>query len=331
MIIINQAELQKAGDQPCLRRRALADGEPIPDGALWIDLIDPSREEDKRIEQHLAISIPTREEMRDIEPSEILFPENNALYMTVRILCHSDTAAPKLANISFILNERALVTVRYDDPRSFQMFIARSVKPSAGNAQPEAVLDGLIETVIDRAADILARVGDEVEAASRGVFDARAAELGRGGEYQDVIYQLGRIGDLISNVRESMVSLERMLLFLSANMNRPMRKSGFQAEWRTAIRDVQSIEDHASFLSSKIQFVLDATLGLVTLQQNSIVKLFSVLAVIFMPPTLVASIYGMNFKNMPELAWELGYPMAIVIMILAAILPYLFFRWKRWL
>ena len=314
-----------------MKRQVLQGEEAIPADACWIDLTDPSREEDNAIEKHLGVAIPTREEMRDIEPSEILYPENNALYMTVRILCHSDTEAPKLANITFILNERALVTVRYDDPRSFQLFGGKVLKPGTCAAQPEAVLDGLIETIIDRAAEILARVGDDIEITSRTVFEAGRDGGGTATEYQSTIYKLGRIGDLISNVRESMVSLERMLLFLSANMSRPTRKTGFQSEWRTAVRDVQAIEDHASFLSSKIQFILDATLGLVSLQQNNIVKLFSVLAVIFMPPTLVASIYGMNFKVMPELSWEYGYPMAVALMIAAAVAPYFFFRWKKWL
>jgi magnesium transporter len=129
-----------------------------------------------------------------------------------------------------------------------------------------------------------------------------------------------------------MASVERMLLFLSASMPpRPQRTHGYQAEWRTALRDVQSIEEHATFLSNKVQFLLDATLGLVTIEQNDIIKLFSVVAVVFMPPTLVASIYGMNFKHMPELDWLEGYPLALGLMLLAAVTPYVYFRWRQWL
>ena len=121
--------------------------------------IEPTREEDRLVERHLGIEIPTREEMADIEPSEILYRENNARYMTARILCHSETETPKLIDVSFILTERALVTVRYDEPRAFSMFMTRAVKPGGCRHQPEAVLDGLIETIIDRAAEILANVG----------------------------------------------------------------------------------------------------------------------------------------------------------------------------
>jgi magnesium transporter len=320
MIIVHRLRQdgEKAGD--CFDRHVLDTHESIPTDALWIDLIEPTRAEDLLVEAHLGVSIPTREEMQDIEPSSLLYAENGARYMTARILCRSDTQAPKLTPISFIITDRAMVTVRYDDPRSFQLFAARMSKPGTCTAAPEGVLDGLLE------------VGDEIEATSRSVFEATTAMSDSGKGFRDVIHSLGRHGDLISNVQESMVSLERMLLYLSTNMSRPKRSSGFEAEWRTAVRDVKSIEEHAAFLSNKMQFLLEATLGLVNIEQSRIVKIFSVLAVIFMPPTLVASIYGMNFKSgMWELEWEHGYKMALGLMLCAAVLPYLFFKWKKWL
>ena len=116
-----------------------------------------------------------------------------------------------------------------------------------------------------------------------------------------------------------------------AEVERAAAQAELREQVRSTLRDLQSLEEHASFLSSKIQFLLDATLGLVNLEQNNIIKLFSVMAVVFMPPTLIASVYGMNFKFMPELDWHLGYPMAMGMMVVAAIAPYLFFRWKKWL
>ncbi|HEY8564056.1 MAG TPA: magnesium transporter CorA family protein [Beijerinckiaceae bacterium] len=329
MILIHKPA--KLGGTEALDRHVRQPGEPIPADALWIDLVEPTRDEDRLVEHHLGIEIPTREEMADIEPSEILYRENNARYMTARILCHSDTEQPKLVDVSFILTERALVTVRYDEPRSFAMFASRALKPGGCRHQPEAVLDGLIETVIDRAAEILASVGSGIDRLSRTVFEAERKSERRSQSFRAALRQLGRKGDVISNVRESMVSVERLLLFLSASMPRPQRASGFQAEWRTALRDVQSIEEHATFLANKVQFLLDATLGLVTIEQNDIIKLFSVMSVVFLPPTLVGTIYGMNFKYMPELEWLIGYPMALVLMVLSAVGPYFFFRWKRWL
>jgi magnesium transporter len=331
MILIHKPARRSDPSAESLDRYALPAGEPIPDDALWIDLIEPTREEDLLVERHLNIEIPTREEMADIEPSEILYNENNARYMTARVLCSSDTDTPKLLDVSFILTERALVTVRYGEPRSFTLFMSRAVKPGGCRHQPEAVLDGLIETIIDRAAEILGTVGTRIDRLSQTIFENDRQGTRRAASFRAALKSIGRKGDVISNVRESMVSVERLLLFLSASIPRPQRQRGYQAEWRTALRDVQSIEEHATFLSNKLQFLLDATLGLVTIEQNDIIKLFSVMSVIFLPPTLIASLYGMNFQFMPELQWDLGYPFAIGLMILAAVLPYLFFRWKRWL
>ncbi|MET0606363.1 MAG: magnesium transporter CorA family protein [Beijerinckiaceae bacterium] len=331
IVVYKPSTRDNGGDRPGLQPHALQANEPFPQDAVWIDLIEPTREDDRRVESHLGIEIPTREEMSDIEPSEIIYAEPNARYMTARILCASESEAPKLANITFILTDRVLVTVRYDEPRSFPMFATRSLRPGGCGPQPESVLDGLIETVIDRAAEILANSGVGIDRLSRTVFERPDRPGPRGLHLRAVIRTLGRKGDVISNVRESMASVERVLLFLSASMARPTKSGGFQAEWRTAIRDVQSIEEHAAFLSNKIQFLLNAVLGLVSLEQNDIIKLFSVMAVVLMPPTLIASVYGRNFKLMPELEWNYGYPMAIGLMIVAAVLPFLFFRWKRWL
>lgn len=331
MIVIHRPAPVRALAGECLYRSVLAPGEPIPDDALWIDLVEPTRDEDRIVERHLNIEIPTREEMADIEPSEILYHENNARYMTARVLCSSDTENPKLIDVSFILTERALVTVRYGEPRSFSMFMARAGKPGGCRHQPEAVLDGLIETIIDRAAEILGTIGQRIDRLSQSIFENDRKGTRRTASFRAALKSIGRKGDIVSNVRESMVSVERLLLFLSASMPRPQKASGYQSEWRIALRDVQSIEEHATFLSSKVQFLLDATLGLVTIEQNDVIKIFSVMAVIFLPPTLVSSLYGMNFKTMPELDWEFGYPWAIALMVLAAVVPYLFFRWKRWL
>ena len=287
MILIHKPAEVVGPQGESLDRTVLPPGEPIPPDAMWIDLIEPTREEDRLVESHLNIEIPTREEMADIEPSEILYHENNARYMTARVLCSSDTESPKLIDVSFILTERALVTVRYGEPRSFNMFMARAVKPGGCRHQPEAVLDGLIETIIDRAAEILGTVGTRIDRLSQAIFDNEKRGTRRAASYRVALRSIGRKGDIISNVRESMVSVERMLLFLSASMPRPQKTAGYQSEWRTALRDVQSIEEHATFLSSKVQFLLDATLGLVTIEQNDIIKIFSVMSVIFLPPTLV--------------------------------------------
>ncbi|CAA2140132.1 MULTISPECIES: magnesium transporter CorA family protein [Methylobacterium] len=319
-----------------LDRRPLELQDPIPDETVWLDMIRPTREEDLKVEAFMGISVPTREEMKDIEPSELLYVEDGARYMTGRVLSKvSDADEPGLAGITFILRGNRLVTVRYEEPQAFRMYTQRAGR-STGNgpsAAPsgETILAGLIETVIDRAADVLQLQGERIDRLSGKIFEEKADPSARNTALQDTLRALGRLGDLISKQRESLVSMERILLSLSATYRTTKAPRELREDVRSTLRDLQSLEEHATFLSSKIQFLLDATLGLVNLEQNNIIKLFSVMAVVFMPPTLIASIYGMNFKAMPELDWTFGYPMAVVMMVVAAVLPYVFFRWKKWL
>jgi magnesium transporter len=193
------------------------------------------------------------------------------------------------------------------------------------------VLMDLLDAVIDRAADILERVGAEVDRISYDIFNRKLPASERSRRYPVILQTIGRKGDLSSKVRESLVSIMRLILFL-ANEEEGMRWSKeMRAQLKSMQRDVQSLSDHTTFLTNNITFLLDAMIGVVSIEQNNIIKIFSVAAVVFMPPTLVASIYGMNFQMMPELRWAFGYPFAIGVMILAAILPYLYFKWRKWL
>jgi magnesium transporter len=326
------ASAENRAGLPCrFERRVLGAQDAIPPNAVWIDMLEPTREEDRRVEEALGIEIPTREESQNIEPSEVLYVENAVRYMSVRVLCQSGTESPKLAPITFILRDKKLVTVRYDEPRSIQMFINRLARPDACPAGGDYMLIALFETVIDRAAEILRLSGERIDEVSAASFDANSRGGADVGTFRNTLQTMGMEGTRISKVRESLVSVERMLLFLTANTSGGALGEELKGEVRTTLRDLQSLEDHATFLSSKIQFLLDAVLGLVNLEQNKIIKIFSVAAVVFMPPTLIASSYGMNFKNMPELEWQMGYPMAIGMMILAAIGTYSFFKWKKWL
>ena len=331
MIITHRVRPNGADDKPLFERHALEPNEVLSPDAIWFDLYEPTDGDDRRVEEVLGISIPTREEMKDLDPSSILYKEGDALYMTARVFCWPEGGRPSLADVSFILTPKALVTVRYDNPRAFQLFATRLARPSACDQASAAVLDGLIDSIVDRSGEVLRQVGDNIENLSHLVFDpdhTKGIESGLNAMIRD----LGRMGDLISHVRESMVSLERMLLFLSYQAKVGMNGYNLEAEWKADVKDVTAIESHASFLSNKVQFLLDAVIGLVSLQQNYAVKIFSVLAVIFMPPTLVASIYGMNFKKFfPELEWEYGYPYALCLMVLSAVATFSVLKWKRWL
>jgi magnesium transporter len=313
-----------------LERIPVEPGEPPSEAAVWIDLVTPTVQEDRLVEQLLGIAVPTREEMQEIEVSSRLYVENGARYMTATLMCQSDTATPKTTPVTFILSGHRLATVRYDDPRPFAIVEHKLARLCPVKVTGESVLMDLLDAVIDRSADILERVGAEVDAVSHSIFEPE--EEAAPPSYKEVLKALGRKGDLTSKVRESLVSIGRLLLFL-ANEAEGMRwAKDTRLQLQAMQRDVMSLSDHDTYLANKITFLLDAMLGVVNIEQNAIIKIFSIAAVIFMPPTLVASIYGMNFHhNMIELDWQLGYPFALLLMVIAAVVPLAVFKWKKWL
>ena len=313
-----------------LERIQIGPGASLPDEAVWIDLVSPTVQEDKLVEQLLGIAVPTREEMQEIEVSSRLYVENGARYMTATLMCQSDTAVPKTTPVTFILSSHRLATVRYDEPRPFAIVEHKLARACPAKVAGETVLMDLLDAVIDRSADILERIGAEVDQISHSIFEPEDEVAPP--SYKDVLKALGRKGDLTSKVRESLVSIGRLLLFITTEAEGLRWNKDIRAHLQSMRRDTASLSDHATYLANKITFLLDAMLGVVNIEQNAIIKIFSIAAVIFMPPTLVASIYGMNFHhNMIELDWELGYPFALVLMVLAAVLPVLFFKWKKWL
>lgn len=312
-----------------LEHKEIEAGAAIPAAAVWFDLLHPTLDEDKQLEQALGITIPTREEMLEIEISSRLYEENGAYYMIGSLLCQSDTPHPRVSPVTFILARERLVTVRYEEPRAFSIVANKLSRSAATGASGRLVLMTLLDAIIDRTADILEKISSEVDRASLLIFQPSPRFKGRTPS-KNIMNAIGRQGDLTSKSRESLVSIGRLVLFLANTTDAHWSKDE-RAQLKTMHRDVQSLSDHASFLSGKITFLLEALIGVVSLQQNNIIKIFSVVAVVLMPPTLVASIYGMNFRHMPELNWIYGYPVALGLMIVAAILPYLFFKWKRWL
>jgi magnesium transporter len=266
--------------------------------------------------------------MKEIETSNRLYEDNGALYMTTTVAAQLDTDRPVATAVTFIYTGSRLVTNRYLDTKPFQQFIAYAEKHPAACTSPLALLAGIMEAFTERIADVLERVGGDLDNLSGGIFAQRGNGTPDSRDLRRMIERIGFNGELNSKSRESLVSLGRLLMFVQQSA--PM--TGEQRDrFHSISRDVSSLSDHASYLSNKITFVLDAMLGVVNLEQNNIIKLFSVMAVVLMPPTLIASVYGMNFKLMPELEWQHGYPMALIMMLFAAIGPYLFFKWKKWL
>ncbi len=304
------------------------------DGLVWLDLLDPSAEENRIVETFLGIVIPTQAEMEEIELSARLYHEDGAEFMTMTALFKLDTEEPTKTPITFIIKGTTLVSVRYAEPKPFLAFLMRAQKSKGivcGSG--EQVFLGLLEAMIDRTADALERAGYEIDHISRDVFrkkKASAKQLQQ--DLRSIIEQIGAKAELLTMVQESLVSISRLTAFHTA-IDASTTKAGRDTRQLIKLiqRDALSLGEHARTLSTKLNFLLDATLGLINLEQNQIIKIFSVAAVVFLPPTLVASIYGMNYDFMPELHWPVGYPFALGLMVLSAILPYLYFKRRGWL
>jgi magnesium transporter len=317
-----------------LQRIDLTPGATLPDGAVWIDLLEPSQEEEKAVEQLLGIEVPTREEMQEIEISSRLYREGDASFMTASVLFHAETPHPESTPVTFMRTPRATVTLRHADPLAFRQFVARAQRQPTLLASPDAALCGILDSIIDRAADVLENAGKDLDGVSRRIFGYDRKEAGEQPaevDLEDAVHRLGRVEDLTSRIRDSLVSLTRLIAFLTLTMAEQRGTKESRTWLKTLARDVQSLSEQAAFLAHKGNFLLDATLGLINIQQTKIIKIFSVAATVFLPPTLIASIYGMNFEHMPELSWNFGYPVAIGLMVASAVLPYWFFKRKGWL
>ncbi|MFO1407660.1 MAG: magnesium transporter CorA family protein [Steroidobacteraceae bacterium] len=302
---------------------------PFPDEFLWADLFEPTPEEEKAVESLLTVDVPTRDEMKEIETSNRLYEEGNAVYMTATVGSKLDSAMPESSAITFILANDRLITNRYVDPTPVSRFMQYVERSPAACTSSATLLAGLLESFVERIADLLERVQGELDGVSHTIF-GRVNGQSTSGDLQAMIRRIGANGDLVSKARESLVSFQRLLMYVQ-QANTVTLSQDQRGRFKSTLRDVQSLSDHAGFLANKIQFLLDAVLGLINLEQNNIIKIFSVAAVMFLPPTLVASVYGMNFHWMPELDKPWGYPLALVLMVVSAVVPYLYFRRRGWL
>lgn len=338
--------------------RRLSPADAIPAEAAWLDLVNPTPEEIEAVETLCGIDIPTPEEMREIEVSSRLYSEDGADFMTVAVLYGLDDGRPAFAPVTFMLTRERLITLRYSEPKSFMIFAARlcqdpsiagilkenakplpgsvSAMPAAGterqNGLAERLLIGLLETIVDRMADLLETISADLDKIADDIFSSSASKKPTGtDDFKKLLQRIGAAGDLTSRVREALATFDRLMPFLQLALDsRGKGMKDARAHIKIMTRDVHSLNDFVAFLSNKTTFLLDTTVGMISIEQNGIIKIFSVASVAFLPPTLIASIYGMNFQYMPELSWSFGYPMAVCAMVLSAVVPMLFFRMKGW-
>lgn len=296
----------------------------LPADAIWIDLLNPTREEELAVERVLGVDLPTREEMAQIEPSSRLYQEDKATFLTATLLAHSQDQHPTAAPVTFVLARGVLVTIRYVDFKAFTVFTVRAAENPDLTNGAEVMLE-LLDAIVERLAYVLEAGSTAVQESSNAIFDRP-----HGGAFEPLLTGLARTQSVVAMARTSLVSLGRLASFAGLAPE-IVNASACRAHLTSVQHDIGSLTEHAGSLSTQIAFLLDAALGLINIEQNGIIKFFSVVSVALMPPTLVASIYGMNFHHMPELSWSFGYPMALVLMLIAGVGPFLWFKKKRWL
>jgi magnesium transporter len=296
--------------------------------AVWIDLLRPTKREEHMVEKCLHLDLPTREEMQEIEPSSRLYKEADTIFLSATMIAKSDSKEPKSDAITIIITGNKLITVRYIEPLAFALFVSHLPKLTVNNHHAIYLVIELLDSSIARLADISEHIGRCLDDYSQTVFNNQSKEHKI--DYKKLLQQLGSSGDLNAKAWESLVSFNRLNGFFGQAIGSKFDEDMY-AKLATLTNDINALSDQVKFLTSKINFLLDATLGMVNIEQNNIIKIFSIAAVIFLPPTLIASIYGMNFAVIPELKFHYGYPMAIGLMLISGWLPYMYFKIKKWL
>jgi len=303
----------------------------LPKGAIWVDLLNPTKQEEALAEKLVSTNIPTREELAEIEPSSRLYERQGAAFMTMAVLYGINDGHPDSDPIGFILTDKHVVSIRYVDPRPFVIFAEHVYAEPELATNPNSAFIGLLDAIVDRLADEFEVAGKDIEAISHQIF-RRHTHRGRSPELklEALLMRIGKSQQLLARLRETSVSSTRLLTFLQTAKAVEADATN-RRHIKSLIADAQALNDHSNFLGDNLNFLLNASLGLISLEQNDVMKIFSVFAVVFMPPTLIAGIYGMNFEHMPELKWLFGYPFALGLILASAVLPYLFARRRGWL
>ena len=301
-----------------------------PEAALWIDLAKPEADE-VAIVAPFVPEIPTLEDLEEIEISARLYREGGFDIMTILVpgLNREDKITPINGPVAFLLGQGRLVSVRYHIPRPFETYPARASKLGLGCATPERIFLGLCEEIIGRIADLMEGAGRELDKITRQLFVPKAAPSAA--FLQEALETAGRQSDMVANCRLSLLTLDRALGFFRVGLEDRGQAEPMKATIIGLSRDVQALEVHGDYLTARVAQVTDATLGMINLAQNTTVRIVSVVAVLFLPPTLIASVYGMNFRLMPELDYVWGYPAALALMVASALLTFGIFKWKKWL
>jgi len=299
----------------------------------WLDLLDPTQEERASVERDYGLELPSREELSEVESSSRISEEKGVLFLSIPIISHAHAVEEEPSPIGFVLSKDVLVTIRYTQLRSFDTVAAKFSKNDARGSSLDAFA-ALVDEMVDLSADSLEGIAAELDAVSRSVFlktRTRRRHVTRSNDaLRRTLIEVGDAGERLSRIRGSLLGLQRIVPFVS-EPERDWIPNTVRSRLRTAQGDLLSLTDYETHLSDKVQFLLDAVLGFINTKQNDIFTVLTIVSVVGIPPTLVASIYGMNFKNMPELEWAWGYQFGLALIVLSTVLPILWFKWRGWL
>ncbi len=302
---------------------------PAAHADAWIDLRAPDEARVLEIEAATGLSLPQLEDLQEIESSSRLYVEGGALFMSFPVLTPYRHGEPtRSVPVGFVLQPHLVVTLHYGDAPIFDQAIERA-KTVVQGAPSSEIFVTVLEDVIERVADVLERANEEMDRISQLIF-RDAPETGSvTAQMRRTLRGIGRLGELVTKLRETLLGISRMLPFLASHAG--WMPDALKARLETVGQDVRSLLDHDTHLSQRVQFLQEATLGFINIEQSNIIKIMTVVSVVAMPPTLIASIYGMNFEYMPELKWVYGYPIALGMIVVSVVLPLLWFRARRWL
>ena len=306
----------------------------IPAEVNWIDVLKPDAQEIAFLKRTLGIELPTLEELSQIERSSRLRSEENWLRLSVPVIYQTDGFLPALTPVGIVLSTNLLLTVRFEGIKAFDNVLNNSGCFPVQTGGIGALIV-IVEAIIDQTADLLERVGSDLDHLSEEILGTNSVDPSRRKVQEDAgrlrlfLREIGRKGDLTSKIEDLLLGMARMLPYVMVHST-PKLQGGVRAKFKSLERDVKSLNDYETHLTEKIQLLLDAIVGLTNVEQNNIFRILTVVSVIGIPPTFFASMWGMNFKSMPELDWPYGYAFGLSVIALSAIVPFVWFKWRGW-
>ncbi|HEV2650876.1 MAG TPA: magnesium transporter CorA family protein [Rhizomicrobium sp.] len=305
---------------------------PADGPAVWVDLHDPSPAEIAEACTKFHLAIPTREKLDEIETSSRLQATKEAITVSVPATPWHEGKEPVSAPIGFVLTPKLLVTVRFDELVTFHRVAEKLAKEDDARTSSQ-VMAAIVDAVVDFSADRLEGCKDVTRDLSKVVFHhtarSRRNQARKSRVLREMLIQIGDIEEALSQTRETLLALQRAIPFVIEH-GKDWIGDDVATQLKTASMDIQSLNDFEVHLTDKVQFLLDATLGFINTEQNDIFKVLTIASVVGIPPTFIASMYGMNFHNMPELSWTYGYQWGLGLILLSTIIPIAWFKWRGW-